>query len=120
MHCKESQIVELGKLLPESSKRCNKSVQISVAKLWDLIVCETDKLIDDKENVLSPVESETELQVCIYFRVGDHASVCFEGHAVKNATPSEWSDPINTGPKNHSRKKSPQVEKGKCLEPYRK
>lgn len=63
---------------------------------------ETDKLIVDYENILSPVESETELHTHVYLWVGDHASVHFERQVEKKGQGHHQYGPnlMNAGPQN--------------------
>lgn len=66
-----------------------------IPKLWtvnQLIVGhETDKLTADKENMSSPMETETEQHRCAYTQAGEYALIHFEGQAGENAKLLEWS-----------------------------
>lgn len=63
-----------------------------VPKLWFsiqfLLGYETDKLIDDKENISSPIETEMEQHLHI---THEYASVLYQGKTQGNATQLEWS-----------------------------
>lgn len=55
---------------------------------WSMVGHETNKEITDEENVLSPMESETE---SIFSWAGECASAPIKDQAKGNASPPEWS-----------------------------
>lgn len=73
-----------------------------------LVVCEIDKLITDKESVLSLTESETEWHVHIYLQLGKHASAPIEGQVKGSTRPTKWYQSVEHCKDllQHSKKKS--------------